>query len=110
MVGFPMLSGFISKILFAQAAVGHQFKMLPTLIALAISTVLNTIYFLKTVIRIYTPMPRAEVREKHYETITVRQQPLKAAVMICFIVINLILGLFSQPIVTLIENGLKMFG
>ena len=110
MVGFPMLSGFISKILFAQAAVGHQFKMLPTLIALAISTVLNTIYFLKTVIRIYTPMPRAEAGEKHYETITVRQQPLKAAVMICFIVINLILGLFSQPIVTLIENGLEMFG
>ena len=30
--------------------------------------------------------------------------------MICFIVINLILGLFSQPIVTLIEKGLEMFG
>lgn len=56
MVGFPMLGGFISKILFAQAAVGHAYKMLPTLIALAISTILNTVYFLKTVIRIYTPM------------------------------------------------------
>lgn len=109
MVGFPMLSGFISKILFAQAAVGHHYKMLPTLIALAISTVLNTIYFLKTVIRIYTPMEKAKRKEKHYETITVRQQPVKAAVMICFIIINLILGLFSQPIVNLIESGLGMF-
>ena len=109
MVGFPMFSGFISKILFAQAAVGHLYKMLPTLIALAISTVLNTIYFLKTVIRIYTPMKKTELTEKQYGTITLGQQPVKAVVMICFILINLALGLFSQPIVTLIENGLLMF-
>ena len=109
MVGFPMFSGFISKILFAQAAVGHAYKVLPTLIALAISTVLNTVYFLKTVIRIYTPMKKSECKKKHYTTITIKQQPMKAVAMICFIVINLILGLFSQPIVTLIENGLKMF-
>ena len=32
MVGFPMFSGFISKLLFAQSAVGHTHKMLPTLI------------------------------------------------------------------------------
>ncbi len=109
MVGFPALSGFISKILFAQAAVGHHYKMLPTLIALAISTVLNTIYFLKTVIRIYTPMDKAEREEKNYGTITIRQQPVKAAAMVCFIIINLMLGLFSQPIVNLIESGLGMF-
>ena len=109
MVGFPLFSGFISKILFAQAAVGHTFKMLPTLIALALSTVLNTVYFLKTVIRIYTPVPKKELEEKNYVTITMKEQPVKSAALICFIVLNLILGLFSQPIVTLIENGLKMF-
>ena len=38
-----------------------------------------------------------------------RQQPVKSAALICFIIINLILGLFSQPIVTLISDGLKMF-
>lgn len=109
MVGFPMFSGFISKILFAQAAVGHTYKMLPTLIALAASTVLNTVYFLKTVIRIYTPLPEKELEEKKYVTITMRQQPVKSAALICFMALNLMLGLFSQPIVTLIENGLKMF-
>lgn len=57
MVGIPMFSGFVSKLLFAQAAMGHARKMLPTLITLAISTVLNAVYFMKTVIRIYTPVP-----------------------------------------------------
>ena len=109
MVGFPAFSGFISKLLFAQAAVGNDVKVLPTMIALAISTVLNTVYFLKTVIRIYTPVSRSECRKKHYETITMKQQPVKFAAMICFIVINLILGLFAQPIVTLITEGLNMF-
>ena len=109
MVGFPMFSGFISKIMFAQAAVGHAHKMLPTLIALAISTILNTVYFLKTVIRLYTPVKRQEAKEKQYRTVTMRQQPAKAAALICFIVLNLILGLFSQPIVNWLENGLRMF-
>ena len=109
MVGFPMFSGFISKIMFAQAAVGHAHKMLPTLIALAISTILNTVYFLKTVIRLYTPVKQQETKEKQYRTVTMRQQPVKAAALICFIVLNLILGLFSQPIVNWLENGLRMF-
>lgn len=110
MVGLPAFSGFISKLLFAQAAAGHyNWKVLPTLIALAISTVLNTVYFLKTVIRIYTPVSKSECKKKEYMTITMRQQPVKSAALICFIIINLILGLFSQPIVTLISDGLKMF-
>lgn len=109
MVGFPLLSGFISKILFAQAAVGHTYKMLPTLIALAVSTILNTVYFLKTVIRIYTPVQETVRKEKQYRTITMAEQPLKSAAMICFVILNLILGLFSQPIVVMIKNGLQMF-
>lgn len=110
MVGLPAFSGFISKLLFAQAAAGHHdWKVFPTLIALAISTVLNTVYFLKTVIRIYTPVPKVECKKKDYMTITMRQQPVKFAALVCFIIINLILGLFSQPIVTLISDGLKMF-
>lgn len=56
MVGVPLFSGFISKLLFAQAAVQNHVKMLPALIVLGISTVLNAIYFMKTVIRIYTPV------------------------------------------------------
>ena len=109
MVGFPMLGGFISKILFAQAAVGHAYKMLPTLIALAISTILNTVYFLKTVIRIYTPMRPEEKKERGCKTAAMKEQPVKAAALICFVALNLVLGLFSQPILMLLERGLSMF-
>ena len=109
MVGFPMLGGFISKILFAQAAVGHAYKMLPTLIALAISTILNTVYFLKTVIRIYTPMRPEEKKERGCKMAAMKEQPVKAAALICFVALNLVLGLFSQPILMLLERGLSMF-
>lgn len=108
MVGVPMFAGFISKLFFSQAAVGHSVKMLPTLIALAISTILNTVYFMKTVIRIYSPR-REAVLPEGYEDITVRQQPVKAAAMILFILLNVMLGLNSDPLIGLIEKGLGMF-
>lgn len=104
MVGMPMFSGFISKLFFAQAAVGHTHKMLPTFIALAISTVLNALYFMKTVIRIYTPVP-----ERIGRTVTVKEQPAKSVALICFILLNLILGLNSDPVIRLIQGGLNMF-
>jgi len=156
MVGMPMFSGFISKLFFAQAAVGHAHKMLPTFIALAISTILNAVYFMKTVICIYTPRRQADfmaeemisggrhseqaveyegsgsgqaagsgdgIREQaaaaERETAeeggeadgvsTFREQPAKAAALICFILLNLILGLNSEPIIRLIQSGLSMF-
>ena len=67
MVGMPMFSGFISKLLFAQAAMESTHKMLPTLIALAISTILNAIYFMKTVIRLYTPEKRAVLKKREFQ-------------------------------------------
>lgn len=104
MVGFPMFSGFVSKILFAQAAVGHTVKILPTFIALAISTILNAIYFMKTVIRLYTPD-----RENKGKIIRMADERRKSVALICFIIINFVLGLSSEPIVALIQKGLAMF-
>ena len=104
MVGVPLFSGFISKLLFAQAAVQNQMKMLPALIVLGISTILNAIYFMKTVIRIYTP-----VEDFEFETVTFRNMKIYAAAQVCFIALNDFLGVISQPIVDLIEQGLAMF-
>lgn len=104
MVGVPLFSGFISKLLFAQAAVQNNGKMLPALIVLGISTILNAIYFMKTVIRIYTP-----VEETGYGSIVFKDMKLYAVTLVCFIVLNVILGVSSQPIVDLIGQGLAMF-
>ena len=108
MVGIPMFSGFISKLLFAQAAMGHAHKMLPTLIALAISTVLNAVYFMKTVIRLYTPVSK-EMPIHGHRVIPLREQPVKAGALLCFIVLNFLLGLNSEPVIRLITAGLAMF-
>ena len=105
-----MFSGFVSKLLFAEAAVLiPNWKLLPTLIVLAISTILNAIYFLKTVIRIYTPAKQEEVLSKGYFCLRFRQQKLYGITVVLFILVNLILGMTSQPIIALIEQGLKNF-
>ena len=103
MVGIPLFSGFISKLLFAQAAVLNTRKMLPALIVLAISTILNAIYFMKTVIRIYTPT------DEEGETITMKQEKVYALTCICFIGLNIFIGMCSQPIVDWIGAGIDMF-
>ena len=110
MVGIPMFSGFVSKLLFAEAAVlVPNWKLLPTLIVLAVSTILNTIYFLKTVIRIYTHVDGDTVREKGYFCLKYPQQKLYCVTIVLFILVNLILGMTSQPIIALIEQGLRNF-
>lgn len=104
MVGLPAFAGFISKILFAQAALKNTHKMLPVLIVLGISTILNAIYFLKTVIRIYTP-----VETSLYKPLTIKKQKLYSFVIALFIIINFFLGLMSTRVIDWITMGLEMF-
>jgi len=110
MVGLPLFGGFISKLLFATASVENPHKMLPTLIVLAISTVLNAVYFLRTVIRIYRPAADKETLQVEGARPDVRmgfaQQRLFVVVMIGFVVLNLVLGMMSQPITDAISTGL----
>ena len=110
MVGIPMFSGFVSKLLFAEAAVlVPNWKLFPTLIVLAVSTVLNAIYFLKTVVRIYSPARKEEVLAKGYGCMHFADQKLYAVTVVLFILVNLILGMTSQPIIALIAEGLHHF-
>ena len=133
MVGIPVLSGFISKLMFMDAAFGvNAAKMYPTLIVLGISTILNAVYFMKTVLRIYTPAEKigANRAQADYETVTsaapvarvgingiveekdsisFSQQKLYGIVIVCFIILNFALGVFSNNILELIRMGLEMF-
>ena len=106
MVGVPMFSGFISKLLFAEAAINVPGKIIPTLVALAISVILNAVYFMKTVIRIYTPNAESKYRD---DVIKASQHKIYCAVLVGFIVVNVVLGVFSDPIVDLIIQGIGMF-
>jgi len=110
MVGIPVFSGFVSKLLFAEAAIiNPTWKMFPTVIVLAVSTILNAIYFLKTVMRIYVPEEQSVVEKKGYFSLRWDKQKLYTVTIILFIIVNLILGMNSQPIIRLIETGLENF-
>ena len=103
MVGIPTFSGFVSKLLFSQAAIQADSKMLITLIALAISTILNAIYFMKTVIRIYSPV-------ENEQPISLKiKNPVYVVSIVFFVILNVVLGMWSTTIVSLIESGLGMF-
>ncbi len=110
MVGIPIFSGFVSKLMFAEAAVvDPSWRMFPTLIVLAISTILNAVYFLKTVLRIYVPESKAVEAEKGFTTVAVGEQKLYAFTIILFIILNLVLGVNSRPILDWIQTGLHNF-
>ena len=116
MVGIPIFSGFVSKLLFAGAALEGGRKMLPALIVLAVSTILNAIYFMKTVIRLYTPLPldennQAEIAGERiqYSYITAAKERGYAITICLFVLVNILLGMSSQPVVKWIETGLAVF-
>lgn len=109
MVGIPLFSGFISKLLFMEAAVQNNGKMLPTMIVLAISTILNAIYFMKTVVRIYSPERDLYEGREGFVTIHTKDQKEYTVTVILFIALNIALGLCSAPILSLISKGLAMF-
>ncbi len=107
MIGLPMFSGFISKYLFATAAfsAGDKKEYL-TLVVLAISTILNAIYFIRAVILIYMPDTETDIprEQRHW-----KDKPWVTVSLILFIILNFFLGTYSQPVVDLITRGLGMF-
>ena len=110
MVGIPIFAGFVSKLLFAEAAIQNpSWRMFPAIIVLSISTILNAVYFMKTVLRIYTPMSKEEETNKGFVRISWKEQRLYTVAIILFIAFNVVLGCNSKPIIMLIEEGLRNF-
>lgn len=109
MVGFPLFGGFISKLLFMEASFNNTGKMLPTLIVLAVSTILNAIYFMKTVVRIYNPRWDSLTDKPGFENRKISEQKVYAFSLVFFIFLNLVLGLQSDVVIDLIEMGLRNF-
>lgn len=106
MVGIPLFAGFTSKVYFAEAALMlTDWKMLVALLALAISTILNAIYFMRAVISIYTPG-----RCDQYNDPNFRNKPAFTLSMTLFIVLNFVLGIGSYTVAQIITSGLAIFG
>ena len=112
MVGFPLLSGFISKLRFATAAVSPGPKMIIALLALAVSTLLNTIYFLRSVIVLYSAKRKSEDFKEEYLSGTGNIKAAKIqyfAATGALAVFNFILGIKAGAIIDIISGGLAIF-
>lgn len=104
MVGIPLLAGFTSKVYFAVAAVDAEpKKMGAAMVVLAISTILNAVYFIRAVISIYTP------RNAKYNNPSYHPAKTMTIALLLFIVLNFFLGIGSNLVYRLIESGLSMF-
>lgn len=105
MVGIPLLAGFTSKVYFAEAALNAvNGKMVIAMVALAISTILNAVYFIRAVITIYTPKSCSGFRAADY-----RIPVTMAAALVFFIILNVFLGTWSNYLEDAIEIGLNTF-
>jgi len=101
MIGVPLFAGFISKLFFAMAAIEMTgIRMVLVLLALAVSMILNAMYFLPSVIAIWSKPKEEEKR--------VSVSPLFAVTMVLFIVVNFVLGIGYRPIVDIVEMGIVL--
>lgn len=104
LVGIPVLGGFVAKIYLSDAALtAGGWKMMVMLAALAVSTLLNVLYLIKTVITLYRPAREGFVDPGY------KSGPLATCAMWGFVVANLLVGLLANPIVEAIRSGLAMF-
>ena len=105
MIGVPLFAGFISKLYFAMAAVEMTGpRLVLVLAALAISMILNAMYFLPSVIAIWTrPKADGEGASKRAQI-----SPTFALAMVLFIVVNLVLGIGYRPFIDVMKLGIEL--
>ena len=108
MIGMPLFSGFVSKFMFAEAATqAATVKMIIAWIALALSTVLNAVYFMRMVLVIYTPdeSKKAEAGKKGGADFF-----MEKAATITLSALIIVLGTMSPLIIGILNNGLDKLG
>ena len=105
MVGIPFTGGFIAKLNLALAGMAlPAWSRSLVLIALALSTLLNAIYFLHTVVSLY----RRPVDDLAPDAGKPAPKWVGAALIVSMLM-TIWLGVGSAPIMRLIESGLSMF-
>lgn len=99
LIGFPMLSGFTGKYLLATAGILNSTKMWFVLIALAISTLLNALYFIRIITVIYT---------KSEQKTDYNNSNLYKIALSFLILVNLMIVPFQNTIISIIQSGIKI--
>ena len=106
LTGVPLLSVFMTKVTLTQAAIDVGGRHMGIVLgAVAISTLLNAVYFLGTAMTLFIPTKEGD------EVLppTVRKNPFTTAGLIGLMALNLAMGLLSQPFLSALAQGLARF-
>ena len=111
MIGIPIFAGFAAKLMFGQAAIiaNVPYKILMVMIALAVSSLLNAMYFIRTLIRIYS---NSDDTTEEYGFSRIHVDRSRVGYIVAGLILtaaNVFLGMFSWMISDLIYRGLGMF-
>lgn len=118
LIGLPPLMGFMTKYLFGVAAFGAgTWKMFTVLAVLILSTVLNVLYFARTILRLYTRVPETDAGLPAGEMTRAAEyfKPERSghdswiAAGTCFMILNISLCIFAKPLCDLLAAGLSLF-
>ncbi len=101
MIGIPLLTGFTAKFFFAEAAVVGGLRMWAAILALAVSSVLNALYYIPAIIAIWS-RPAEEYEELRTPN---RGFAVAAVVLMAGVVL---LGTAAGPVLRVIRMGLSM--
>lgn len=101
--GIPLLAGFSAKYMLAVAALDASWKTLPSLFGLAVSSLLNAMYYIPAILVIWS---------KSEDVSSMRKKPYRSweycIAVGCFLVFNVVLGTAIEPIFDLIYQGLEL--
>jgi formate hydrogenlyase subunit 3/multisubunit Na+/H+ antiporter MnhD subunit len=104
LTGIPGLGGFAAKLYLAQAGIVRGGWRMPVLLGLlALSTVLNVAYMLRSSLILYSR------EDKKTTESPPRHDPMFAGTMIVQIGLNLFLGLCGNTVMELLRSGLALF-
>ena len=100
MVGIPLFAGFSAKVNFSTSAIFGEEKIALTLFVLALSSVLNALYYIPALINIWS--------EKKPESSVPEKDPTAAAAIVLLTGGVLFLGLGFSRVMEIIVRGLEL--
>ncbi len=103
LVGIPFTGGFVTKLLLGQEALNQPVPVAVTVMAvLIVSTLLNILYFLRSVILIWSPGEPETGKKRFGPSFGIAAAVLGAGILACFF--------FASPLLSVIRTGLTYFG
>ena len=106
MIGIPFFAGFSAKVFLSSAALEMSaFKLVVTLVALAVSTLLNACYYIPA---LYTLLNKPLTRP--LEQLKTKYSFGYVFSIVSFIALNFFVGIYSTQLFDLICKGIATFG